>query len=114
MSLIRVQQASIAFGPTPVLDKVSLTIEAGARTALVGRNGEGKSTLLKILAGLLQPDTGEIVFRSGLKAAYLPQAVPTDFSGSTYSVVAAGIPKIGHVLGEFHQESQRLAQGETL
>ena len=114
MSLIRVQQASIAFGPTPVLDHVSLTIESGARTALVGRNGEGKSTLLKILAGLLQPDTGEVVFRSGLKAAYLPQAVPTDFSGSTYAVVASGLPIIGTVLGEFHQESQRLAQGETL
>lgn len=114
MSLIRVQQASIAFGPTPVLDKVSLTIEAGARTALVGRNGEGKSTLLKILAGLLQPDTGEVVFRSGLKAAYLPQAVPTDFQGSTYSVVASGLPKIGNVLGEFYHVSQRLVQGETL
>ncbi|MFK7854147.1 MAG: ATP-binding cassette domain-containing protein [Granulosicoccus sp.] len=114
MSLIRVQQASIAFGPTAVLDKVSLTIEAGARTALVGRNGEGKSTLLKILAGLLHPDTGEVVFRSGLKAAYLPQAVPTDFSGSTYSVVAEGLPKIGRILGEFHHESMRLAKGETL
>jgi len=114
MSLIRVQQASIAFGPTPVLDKVSMTIEAGARTALVGRNGEGKSTLLKILAGLLQPDSGEVVFRSSLKTAYLPQAVPLDFSGSTYSVVASGLPKIGSILGEFHRESQRLAEGETL
>ena len=114
MSLIRVQRASIAFGPTPVLDEVSLTVEAAARTALVGRNGEGKSTLLKILAGIIQPDTGDVVFRNGLKAAYLPQAVPTDFTGSTYSVVASGLSDSGGLLAEFHQESMRLAQGETV
>lgn len=113
MPLIRVQQASIAFGPTIVLDNVSLTIKAGARTALVGRNGEGKSTLLKILAGDLQADSGNIIRRSGLKTAYLPQSVPTDFTGTTYEVVASGLKKIGSVLSEFHKESHRLGMGET-
>ncbi|MFK7996234.1 MAG: ATP-binding cassette domain-containing protein [Granulosicoccus sp.] len=113
MSLIRVQNASIAFGPTTVLDKVSMTVEAGARTALVGRNGEGKSTLLKMLCGILQPDTGEIILKSGLKVAYLPQSVPTDFTGTTYDVVAGGLEDIGSLLAEFHRESQRLGQGET-
>ena len=113
MSLIRVQSASIAFGPTAVLDKVSMTIENGARTALVGRNGEGKSTLLKILAGLHQADTGEIVRKSGLKVAYLPQSVPTDFTGTTYDVVASGLANIGDVLAEFHRESLRLGEGES-
>lgn len=115
MSLIRVQNASIAFGPTTVLGNVSMTVEAGARTALVGRNGEGKSTLLKILAGSLQPDTGEVITRSSLKCAYLPQAVPTDFKGTTYDVVASGLESAGDLLSQFHRESQRLAAGhETL
>ncbi len=111
MSLIRVQQVSIAFGPTTILDNVSLTIEAGARMALVGRNGEGKSTLLKIIAGQLIPDTGEVITRSGVNAAYLPQAVPTDFQGSIYEVVASGLDSIGAVLAEFHRESERLGEG---
>ena len=113
MSLIRVQSASIAFGPTTVLDKVSMTVEAGARTALVGRNGEGKSTLLKMLAGINQSDTGEIIIKSGLKVAYLPQSVPTDFTGATYDVVASGLEGIGALLADFHNETQRLGHGET-
>jgi len=111
MSLIRVQNASIAFGPTTVLGNVSMTVEAGARTALVGRNGEGKSTLLKILSGSLQPDSGEVITRSSLKCAYLPQAVPTDFKGTTYDVVASGLESAGDLLSQFHRESQRLAAG---
>ncbi len=114
MSLIRVQNASIAFGPTAVLDKVSMSVEAGARTALVGRNGEGKSTLLKILANIHQPDTGEVIVKSSLKVAYLPQSVPTDFTGATYDVVAAGLGDIGNVLADFNRESIRLGEGETL
>ncbi len=113
MSLIRVQNASIAFGPTTVLDKVNLTIERGARMALVGRNGEGKSTLLKIIAGELTPDSGDIIATSGLKTAYLPQAVPIDFEGTAYEVVAAALSKAGLIIAEFHKESQRLALGET-
>ncbi len=79
--------------------------------ALVGRNGEGKSTLLKIIAGQLTPDAGDVVTRSGVKAAYLPQAVPTDFEGSIFEVVASGLDTIGTVLGQFHIQSQRLAEG---
>lgn len=113
MSLIRAQDISIAFGPTTVLDKVSVSITPGARTALVGRNGEGKSTLLKVLSGTLTPDNGEISRRSGLKTAYLPQSVPTDFSGTTYEVVASGLESTGLLISEFHKNSQRLASGET-
>lgn len=112
MPLIRVQNASIAFGPTTVLDKVDLTIDSGARMALVGRNGEGKSTLLKIIAGEILPDTGEIIASTGLKTAYLPQAVPADFEGSAYEVVASGLSKVGRIIAEYHNASQRLALGE--
>jgi len=112
MPLIRVQNVSIAFGPTTVLDKVNITIDSGARMALVGRNGEGKSTLLKIIAGEILPDTGDVIASTGLKTAYLPQAVPVDFEGSAYEVVASGLSKVGRVIAEYHKESQRLALGE--
>lgn len=112
MPLIRVQNASIAFGPTTVLNKVNLTIDNGARMALVGRNGEGKSTLLKIIAGEMIPDTGDIIASTGLKTAYLPQAVPVDFEGTAYEVVASGLSKVGQVIAEYHKESQRLGLGE--
>lgn len=113
MPLIRAQDITISFGPTTLLDKASLTIEDGARMALVGRNGEGKSTLLKILADLIQPDSGDIIRQSGLKMAYLPQAVPSEFEGTAYEVVAGGLSEVGELLGEYHHESQRLALGET-
>lgn len=113
MPLIRVQNASIAFGPTTVLNKVNLTIDSGARMALVGRNGEGKSTLLKIIAGEMLPDTGEIIASTGLKTAYLPQAVPIDFEGTAYEVVASGLSKVGNVIAQYHRESHRLGMGET-
>ena len=113
MALIRVQGVSIAFGPTAVLDSVDLTIDPGARMALVGRNGEGKSTLLKIIAGEILPDSGEIVANAGLKTAYLPQAVPVEFSGTAFEIVAAGLADIGGLIAQFHHETQRLAAGET-
>ena len=113
MSLIRVQQASIAYGPTTILDNVSLNINPGARTALVGRNGEGKSTLLKILAGDLIPDSGEVIARAGLKSAYLEQSVPSKFSGSTFEVVASGLAAVGKLLADFHIQSNRLATSES-
>ena len=90
-----------------------MTVDAGMRTALVGRNGEGKSTLLKLLSGIHQPDSGEIIVQSGLKVAYLPQSVPMDFTGTSYDVVASGLEETGLLVAEFHRESQRLAQGET-
>lgn len=113
MSLIRVQSVSIAFGPTTILNNVDLTIEPSARIALVGRNGEGKSTLLKILAGELLPDSGEVVPRAGLKTAYLPQAVPVDFTGTAYEVVAQGLLRTGRIIAEYHHAIQRLSAGET-
>lgn len=113
MSLIRVNQATISFGPTVILDNASISVDAGARTALVGRNGEGKSTLLKILAGLIQPDSGEVIVQSGTTIAYLPQSVPTDFTGTIYATVAAGLAQAGELISEFHVATQRLALGET-
>ncbi len=105
MALIRGQKLSVAFGAVPVLDDISFTIHEREKTALVGRNGEGKSTLLKLLAGLIDADKGELNKQGSLKTAYLPQSVPTDLVGSVYSIVAEGLPGVGKLLAEFHQLS---------
>ena len=81
--LLSLKDVSLAFGGPQVLDKVSLSIHKGLRAALTGRNGEGKSTLLKVIAGTLEPDTGEIVRAPGLKVVYVGQGVEkSDFDSS--------------------------------
>ena len=75
------KDVSLAFGGPNILDKVSISIEKGMRAALTGRNGEGKSTLMKVIAGELAVDEGEIVKAPNLKVVYVSQAVPEDRPG---------------------------------
>ncbi len=79
--LMSLKDVSLAFGGPSVLEKVSLSISKGLRAALTGRNGEGKSTLMKVISGELEADTGEIVRAPNLKIAYVSQAVPSDRPG---------------------------------
>ena len=79
--LFSLKDVSLAFGGPPVLDNVSLSVSKGLRAALTGRNGEGKSTLMKVMAGVLEPDAGEIVRKPGLKVVYVSQEVPHDRPG---------------------------------
>ena len=76
--LLSLKDVSLAFGGPQVLDKVSLSIHKGLRAALTGRNGEGKSTLFKVIAGQLEPDAGEIVRAPNLKVVYVGQGVDAD------------------------------------
>ena len=73
--LLSLKDISLAFGGPQILDRVSLSIHKGLRAALTGRNGEGKSTLMKVIAGTLEPDSGEIVRAPGLKVVYVGQGV---------------------------------------
>ncbi len=79
--LLSLKDVSLAFGGPSVLKNVSFSVAKGLRAALTGRNGEGKSTLLKVIAGELEPDTGEIVRAPNLKTIYVSQAVPSDRPG---------------------------------
>jgi ATP-binding cassette subfamily F protein uup len=79
--LLSLKDVSLAFGGPAVLDKVALSVSRGLRAALTGRNGEGKSTLLRVIAGELEPDSGEIVRASALKTVFVSQAVPADRPG---------------------------------
>ena len=75
------KNVSLAFGGPSVLENVTLSVDRGLRAALTGRNGEGKSTLMKVMAGELEPDTGEMVRANNLKTIYVSQAVPADIPG---------------------------------
>jgi ATP-binding cassette subfamily F protein uup len=101
VALVSAQNLTIAFGGRPLLDDATLQIERGERIGLVGRNGEGKSTLLKILCGEVSPDAGTIALESGVRIAFLPQDVPEGLGETVAEVIASGIP--GHVRGHHGQ-----------
>jgi ATP-binding cassette subfamily F protein uup len=79
--LMSMKDVTLAFGGPAILDGVSMSVSKGLRAALTGRNGEGKSTLLKVVAGELEPDAGEIVRAPGLNTVYVSQSVPADRPG---------------------------------
>jgi len=87
MALITFQAVTLAFGAASLFDQVNLQIEPNERVCILGRNGTGKSTLLKLLAGELLPDEGEIQRKSGLRVAALAQEVPRRLTGSILQVV---------------------------
>ena len=84
--LLSLHDVTLAFGGDSVLEGVSLNLESGMRACVTGRNGEGKSTLLKVIAGRLEPDRGEIVRAPGLKTAFLEQEVPRDRPGTVRDI----------------------------
>ncbi len=108
MALLRLQDIHLSYGLPPLLDGVDFTLERGERVALVGRNGEGKSTLLKIIAGEIRPDDGEIYLQQGAKIARLEQEVPREIDGNVYDVVAAGLGDLGGVIARYHHVTQHL------
>jgi ABC transport system ATP-binding/permease protein len=90
MAIISLQDVSVSFGNLPLLDQVELQVEKGERIALIGRNGEGKTSLLRLIAGELPPDTGRVTLQKGLTLAGLTQDVPPTVTGSVREVVGGG------------------------
>ncbi len=94
MPQISVENLRIAFrGPT-LLDDVSCQIEAGQRIGLVGRNGAGKTTFLRLLAGQIPSDAGKVVLAPGTTVSLLPQEVPLDIAGKIRTIIAGGLPPV--------------------
>jgi len=90
MSLLSLEQISVAFGHNPLLSKISFAAEAGERVAIIGRNGAGKSTLLKIISGEQVPDEGMVRLEGGMKIAQLPQELPEANGKTVREVVSEG------------------------
>ncbi|MBN2489290.1 MAG: ATP-binding cassette domain-containing protein [Planctomycetes bacterium] len=111
MPLVTLREVSLTFGGPPVLDHVELRLEPGEKVCLIGRNGSGKTSLLRAIAGKLEVDGGEVERAPGLRIGLLPQEVPEDLAGPVYDVVAGGIGTAGDLLAAFHDASARLAAG---
>src|SRR5690606_25759287 len=93
MALVSAVDVKVAFGGRPLLESANLQIERGERVGLVGRNGEGKSTLLRILAGEVPPDAGTVVLESGARVALLTQQVDVAAPGTVADVVRSGFER---------------------
>ncbi|WP_226647257.1 ATP-binding cassette domain-containing protein [Microbulbifer variabilis] len=101
--LLLLDGVSLRYGAQILADNASAKIERGDRICLVGRNGEGKSSLLRLIAGQVDPDAGEIVRASGMVMATLEQELPADCLDSVYRYVAEGLGPIGKVLASYRQ-----------
>ncbi len=91
MALISLQEVSLGFGGPLLLDKVNLQIERGEWVGLLGRNGMGKTTLLKLINGDISPESGNVTRQQNVRVAYLPQEVPLGLTGTVSDIVAGGL-----------------------
>ena len=110
MAIVRLRNINVSFGGPAILEQISLSIEAGERVSLLGRNGTGKSTLLKVISGLIKPDSGEIDINKSVKIASLEQEVPYDLEGSIFDVVASGLGSKAELLKAYHHATHRVAE----
>ena len=109
MSLVSLQDVSVAFGGPPVLNHADFAIERGERVCLLGRNGAGKSTFMKVLDGTQTPDSGAVVKLGGVTMARLDQEMPLALTGSMFEVVAEGLGDRGRLLTAYHAASLRVS-----
>lgn len=110
MAFVSLRGIKLGFGGPNLLNDLDLQINPGERLCLLGRNGEGKSTLMKMIAGMIKPDEGNIEFQTGTRVAYLTQDVPDNLTGTVYDVVASGLDKVGQLLKDYHHISLELAE----
>ncbi|MDN5512085.1 MULTISPECIES: ATP-binding cassette domain-containing protein [unclassified Acinetobacter] len=111
MAYITLRDVQLAFGGPSLLDGANFTLERGERVCLIGRNGEGKSTLLKLIEGSLLPDRGEVSLQNGITISMLAQDVPMD-SGKVADIVADGAGEAAEVLKAYHEASNACVLGD--
>ncbi len=113
MPLITLDHISTAFGHLPLLADAALQVEAGERIAIIGRNGTGKSTLLRILSGELEPDAGSVWRAPDFRAARLVQDVALDSPESVFDVVASGLGDLADVVTAYHHAALAVADASS-
>ncbi|MCA1978843.1 MAG: ATP-binding cassette domain-containing protein [Thiobacillus sp.] len=113
MPLLTFDRLELAYGHHPLLDGASLVIEAGERIGLIGRNGTGKSSLMKILAGETQPDAGEVWRAPALKLAQVAQEPVFEPGHTVFEAVAAGVGQAQALLAAYHAATHAVAEGDA-
>src|SRR5512146_1162534 len=112
MPLLALEKVSLAFGHHAFLDQVDLQLDPGERVGLIGRNGGGKSSLLRLLATEIDPDDGRVWHAPSLKLAYVPQEPELDPALTVFQEVSKGLGAVSQVLLNYHKASHLLSQGE--
>ncbi|WP_131667447.1 ATP-binding cassette domain-containing protein [Psychrobacter pygoscelis] len=111
MALVHLKNIHLAFGVAPILDGIDLSIDEGERVCLIGRNGEGKSTLFKLINGSIQPDSGEVIINSSARIAMLEQDVP-ETEGRILDIVMGGSPRTAQLLKDYNLQVDACANGD--
>ena len=101
MSLITLQNAQLAFGHVALLDHAEFSLETNERVGLIGRNGAGKSSLLRILGGLEKPDDGDLRIQQGLRVTYVAQEPQLDSDASVFDAVSVGLAHVIHLIEQY-------------
>lgn len=114
MTLLKLSDVSLAYGAMPLLDKVSWQIARGERVCIIGRNGTGKSSMLRLVRGDQKPDDGDIWRAPGLKIGELPQELPRADDRTVFDVVAEGLAGVGELLAQYHHLSQNIVTDADL
>ena len=109
MPLVVLDQISHAYGHLPLLDKAALQVEPGERIAIIGRNGTGKSTLMQIIGGEMQPDAGTVWTQPGARVARLVQDVPLSANLPVFDVIAQGLGDLGELIANYHHAAVEVA-----
>jgi ATP-binding cassette subfamily F protein uup len=112
MPLLTFDRLELAYGHHPLLDGASLVVDAGERIGLIGRNGTGKSSLLKIIAGINPPDAGDVWRKPALKLAYVPQEPQFQPGHTVFEAVAEGVGAAQRLLADYHAAAHRVAEGD--
>lgn len=112
MAVISLSSAQLAFGHVALLDHAEFSLETGERVGIIGRNGTGKSTLLKVISGKFKLDDGLLVMQQGLKIAYVEQEPTFDPTMSVFDAVAAGMGEQAAMLAEYEELTGQFGQGD--
>jgi ATP-binding cassette subfamily F protein uup len=110
LPLITLDSVALAFGHLPLFEAADLRIEPGERIALIGRNGTGKSSLLKVISGEVAPDAGTVWRSPGVRIARLEQDVPGSEERSVFEEVASGLGELGTLVANYHRAAVRVAE----
>ena len=106
MPLITLDNISLRFSEKIILDEINATILKGDKIGLIGRNGEGKSSFLKVLAGYINADDGNLKVKNNIRISYLEQQPPEDNDYFLFSIVAQGLGEVGDLLASYHESLQ--------